>query len=558
METDKKTTDTTSASTPPEAELVDVQNKTESVAAPKTITLKKNEPSEEVPDINDKTGDQPPDTDESPTDQPAEEQITEKPIEIPPPLSGNKILENKRKIVTRTRAKDTGSAVSLFFDTFSSYYPADLEFLNTFFTELTRINDYECFYTIIQKTSEWYKDNDEYALLSSNVTKLYIDNLILQGNNFIFERNERIEHIKRNTRRGDVNRDKKNFDNDKLLGSFCERALEAFEKAYNLAPDSLPALNGLKNCYDFAGDFENLEKVLTAIEKLLMKKRGIVVEETEVESAEAKQEAELAAFNQFHTEFTAITQLFNDERNDEFLEFFDEINNPERPYIPLILLKARVLARIRKFKESDELIKVAEKENSHFPELNEAKSEIKLIKHRLYRKAGTYYLERALHKGITFGKLEFFKAKEAIENAIYFVDDDIELYNQYYTVLKYLRLENEAFKIKGIIYSMDPSYTTSFDKQLNSKMCFIASYAYADEPNQVDLFRWFRREFLLSSQPGRAFNCFYIRHSPRLVKLAQKIPFSKLFFKTLLFLPLIAVKTLKTIFDPIFQEKYKK
>ena len=43
METDKKTTDTTSASTPPEAEVVDVQNKTESVAAPKTITLKKND-----------------------------------------------------------------------------------------------------------------------------------------------------------------------------------------------------------------------------------------------------------------------------------------------------------------------------------------------------------------------------------------------------------------------------------------------------------------------------------------------------------------------------------
>ena len=79
METDKKTTDTTSASTPPEAEVVDVQNKTDSVAAPKTITPKKSEPSEEVPDIKEKTGDQPPDTDESPTDQPAEEQITEKP-----------------------------------------------------------------------------------------------------------------------------------------------------------------------------------------------------------------------------------------------------------------------------------------------------------------------------------------------------------------------------------------------------------------------------------------------------------------------------------------------
>lgn len=115
METDKKTTDTTSASTPPEAELVDVQNKTDSVAAPETITPKKSEPSEEVPDINDKTANQTPETDESPTDQPAEEQITEKPIEIPPPLSENKILENKRKIVTRTRAKDTGSAMSSVF-----------------------------------------------------------------------------------------------------------------------------------------------------------------------------------------------------------------------------------------------------------------------------------------------------------------------------------------------------------------------------------------------------------------------------------------------------------
>lgn len=467
--------------------------------------------------------------------------------EIPPPLPDNKILENKRKIITRIKAKDLNSSNSLFFETFSSYYPADIEFLNTIYTELTRNNNYDAFYKLLKKITSWYEGNEEYDELSETATKLYIDNLVLQGNNNIFERNERLEITRKNSRRSDSEMSK-SYETDKILQSLSSKAIECFEKALELDPENLPALNGAKNCYEFIDDYENFERVMRTIERVLMHKSGIV-EKLEQDDAKLKEQEEREqseqVFEQFQTEFTHITNLFIDEKNEEFLEFFEKIHNPATPYIPLILLKARVLARMRRFKESDRFIEIAEKSNSHFPELNEAKTEIRKVKHALYKKAADYYLERALLKGVTFGKADFVKAKEALEKAMHFVTDDINMLDQYHTVLKYLKQEREAFKTKGIIYSIDPEYTTSFEQELSNRMCFIASYAFVGQPQHVDVFRWYRREFLLNSDFGRRLNCLYVTLSPRVVRALAPYPVGVYLCRAILFLPLLMIKLLQ-------------
>ncbi len=475
----------------------------------------------------------------------AEEEEPEE--EIPPPLPDFKILENKRIVITRTRAKDLDSAMAVFFDTFSIHYPADLEFLNTLYTELSRNNNYDFFYTLLVKIDDWYENNEEYAELRDNVTKLYIDNLVLIGNNNIFERNERLEVIRKNTRRK-IGEDEKNYITDKIVQNLSTKAVEAFEQALALDPENLPALNGAKNCYEFMDNYEKFQEVMTTIEEILMRKSSIV-QDIEKEKTEKKEpddeELSQQAFEQFEKDFTIITNLFLDERNDEFLEFYEKMHNPENPYTPLLLLKARVMARLRRFKDSDRLIALAEKENSHFPELNEAKTEIRQLKHGLYQKAATYYLERAMLKGITFGKPDFLKAKEALEKAMRFIDNDITMLDQYHTVLKYLKEDQEAFKTKGIIYSIDPNYTTSFDQELSNRMCFIASFAFENEPYNVDVFRWFRSEYLLNSEFGSRLNTLYMNISPRVVKALTPYPAAAKIAKACLFLPLVIIKKLQ-------------
>jgi tetratricopeptide (TPR) repeat protein len=467
--------------------------------------------------------------------------------EIPPPLPSYKILENKRKIITRIRAKDPDSGIVVFFETFSKHYPADLEFLNTLFTELTRTNNYDTFYTLLQQVAIWYEDDKDYNELSENVTRLYIDNLVLKGNNNVFERNERLEIIRKNSRRSELELSK-TLETDKILQSLSKKAIESFEQALVLDPENLPALNGAKNCYEFVGDFVKFEKTMETIESVLMKKSGIVEklekEEAKTKEEEAKDMSE-QAFEQFQNDFTTITNLFIEEKDEEFIAFYEKIHNPNNPYTPLILLKARVMARMRKFKESDRLIEMAEKGNSHFPELNEAKTEIRKIKHALYKKAADYYLERALLKGITFGKPDFVKAKEALEKAMHFVTDDITMLDQYHTVLKYLKKDREAFKTKGIIYSIDPSYTTSFEQELSNRMCFIASFAFAEQPWLVDDFRWYRREFLLNSDFGKRLNCLYVTISPKVVQAMAPYRIGVYASRVLLLVPLLIIKLLQ-------------
>lgn len=464
----------------------------------------------------------------------------------PEKLPENKILDYKRKISNRVKSKDYINAKKILLKAFNKYYPVEVEFLGSMYFDYSKAGDFDAFYDLLMDIKDWYVNNEDFNHLLNEVTKIYLDTLILKGNNNIFERNERIEYIKKNYKQSnDPTKAKLALNDDKLLTNYAKQALSCFEKAHRISPEFIPALNGLKDCYDYFEDHENYEIVLKKIENVLISGRVKTDEEDEKKKKEQEEELAKKAYLDFQANMEKITKLFNEEKNEEFLELFKELFNPSNPYTPLVLLKARVMARMRHFKESDALIEQAEKDTTHLPEVNEAKKEINELKNILYHKAAQYYLERALSKGSSFGQEDFNKAREALENIITPVTQDIDVFDMYYTVLKYLKDDSKAFEIKGIIYSLDPTYITSFDKSANSKLCFIASFAYSNQPADIERFRWLRREFLLNNSYGRLINCLYIRYSPYMVQLASKIKYSQYFFRALLFFPLNIIKILQ-------------
>lgn len=479
------------------------------------------------------------------------EQNNDKPEELiedlaPEKLPDAKILDFKRKITNRVKSKDYANAKKLFFKAFNKHYPVEVEFLSSMYFDYSKTGDFALFYDLLDEIKSWYEDDNDFNQLMADVSRVYVDALILKGNNHVFERNERVEYIKKNYKQAnDPAKAKQVFDDDKLLSNYSKQAFNCFEKASEIAPDNISALNGLKDCYEFSGDNSNYEAVLKKIEGILI--GGRIQAEKEEDKKESEEELAKKAYLEFQENMEKITNLFNEEKNEEFLEMYKKLFNPLNPYTPLVLLKARLMARMRKFKECDALIEQAEKDTTHLPAVNEAKKEIKELKSILYKKAAEYYLEKALEKGASFGQEDFSIAREALENIITPVTQDLDVYDMYYTVLKYLKDDSKAFEVKGIIYSIDPTYVTTFDKNSRSRLCFIASFAYEKTPIEVEYFRWFRREYLLNSYYGRLVNCLYVKLSPHLVHLAKKIKYSDIFFRAILYIPLSFIKLAKQI-----------
>ena len=83
------------------------------------------------------------------------------------------------------------------------------------------------------------------------------------------------------------------------------------------------------------------------------------------------------------------------------------------------------------------------------------------------------------------------------------------------------------------------------DNQFNQTLCFIATYAFYDQPSIIDEFRWFRREYLLETKLGRRLNSLYVKISYPLTKSIQKNNFLRYCFKFILYFPLFVVRLLK-------------
>ncbi|HNV72965.1 MAG TPA: hypothetical protein PKO06_24865, partial [Candidatus Ozemobacteraceae bacterium] len=120
------------------------------------------------------------------------------------------------------------------------------------------------------------------------------------------------------------------------------------------------------------------------------------------------------------------------------------------------------------------------------------------------------------------GRLFFEKAITCAQKALEISPDELILLDQLFTCMMYLRRTEDAGKIREQILLVSPNFLTTWERADDQSWCFIASYAYQDTPEHIELFREFRRRCLLPWLPGRAVNGLYIRISPLLVLLARR------------------------------------
>lgn len=457
--------------------------------------------------------------------------------------SPGKILEVKKKILSHVRNRENSLALKLFHKHYSEESPPDPQFVIKVYTELNKVDHIELGFRFMEETSSWLPEEAELQDLRTSSLKIYFDRLLVQGNQLLSEREDKANKFHDSLKRTDsMSKDKVQGENEKILLNITNKAKEAFRKAYEINPDSIGPISGIYRCYSILQDHENMahfQKILEEKNPLLYGKKE---KEKEKESFSA-QEFDIEEFN-----FKEVESLFIRKKFEEVIQRVDFLHLTHRMSVPLLIFKAKSLVSLKRFKETDKVIFEAEKLGMDAKKIQELKNQVHEDKYALLSKAGSIYLNKALELGPSLGMSHFNKARICLRKALEIFPDNIELLDQQYTVLRYLNEEEQAFKTKAMIYLLNNRFVPSFDKEGTSSLCFIATFAYAESPEKIADFRWFRREFLLTSNMGKQINCMYVKHSAKLVRKAKKNAIPTEIFRFFLFPIWSFVKFLKLLF----------
>lgn len=448
-----------------------------------------------------------------------------------------KILEYKRRIISLMRSREHTSAVKLYHKTFSKEVKPDTEFLDSFFIELNRVNLHDVAYEILKEAFDWSPDDDKLEELYKNATGIYFDHLVLQGNNLLYERDDKETKFAESIKKADsVVREKMREENDKVLSAIVQRAMETYSKALELNGDSVPALSGLMRCHQVLGENDIVEEINARIEELSphLRSREKTRQELVREAELAEEERKRQAARELELEESAINELkkmFDAQQYHEVIKKIDELHLSHRTTVTLLLIKARAYAELRRFKAADQMIAEAEHHNRNINEVLEVKNNINETKYGILCRAGDTYLQKGLELGLSLGEGHFKRAQKCLIKALEFVPENLSLLDKLYTTQKYLGQHEESYKTKAMIYVLNKKYVTAFDRESSASLCFIASFAYQGEDRKIDDFRWFRREFLLTSRLGMLINASYVKISPVITQEAARLRFSRPLFR---------------------------
>ncbi len=456
-----------------------------------------------------------------------------------------KLIDIKKRILSHIKGRENTQALKLFHKHYSSENPPDPQFIINIYTELNKLDQVELGFRFIEEVYPWIPEEIEIQELRSTALKIYFDSLLVLGNRLLTEREEKANMFHESLKRTDsLSKEKVKEENEKILLNITQRALEGFRKAYEINSDSMGAITGLYRCYKILNDFENISRFQTILEE----KNPLIYGQKEQDLAEkesiAAQEFDIEEFN-----LNEVKSLYEKNKYEEVIQRVDFLHLTHKTSVPLLLLKAESLAALKRFKEADKIIFEAEKTNQCLKEVRELKNNLYELKYDLLSRAGEVYLKKALELGPSLGESHFKKAKICLRKALEIFPDNIDLLDQQYTVFRYLKEDEEAFKTKAMIYLLNNRFIPTFDREGTNTLCFIATYAYRGSIEEIEVFRWFRREFLLPFAFGRKLNCCYVKYGGRFTEKMKQLQISPDWFKIILFPILTLINFLKKCKD---------
>ena len=305
---------------------------------------------------------------------------------------GKKTAEVKRKIISLIRNKYPDDAIALFLKHYSESKPAELEFIKNVYVELNRLDFNKAGFDLLAQIGVWYPDSAEFQELFENATQTYAGKLVLQGNNYKYQRKQTLAKFEENIKKADsLTKEKLKEENDKQIESLNNKAIEAFKLAIQFSPDNLTAYNGLIECYQNIDDEETVEQLQNKVKEITTNKqnRFKILEQTITEAAPEDVKPPV-------DDLAVYQALYDEKKYDDLFALIEKNRNDETFPNESILLKAKALANLKRFAEADAAIAEAEDLYTDYVILNRTKEEISEAKFSLYAKSGSVFLKKAM------------------------------------------------------------------------------------------------------------------------------------------------------------------
>jgi len=443
----------------------------------------------------------------------------------------NQTIQEK-KIYALFQKGEFEKALEIFGETFSTENHPEPSFVMKCFVELNRYKAHNEAFKFLSGIVGWYPKNLEIERAFKLSKKIVYDVLIVKGNSLVEKARQKAQLFSETIDEIDIlRRGKIEEENQKIIYSYYEQALEIFLKAHNLDESSLGAISGISRCY------KELGKPDKANEYTNLLKRGSMpptpVDEPEEPSSSTVDNAPSPA-QYAEIEMGLARDLFSRRKFKEALATLDRQITADPRDIQALLFKARTHLELHEFQTAESCIDKALLIDQDNSELIQYKSDFLENKLKVLTHGATVFLKKGLKLGRTLGRPFFKKALICLRQAVDIFPGDLAILDQIYTCLVFLGKDTQAKQHLRELRRISPEFITTLEKTRSSSICFLAEFAFADDYAALEDFRKIRRELLLNNPIGQRLVTFYCRLSPHMLFTAKVLGIPPVFMRGIL------------------------
>jgi hypothetical protein len=400
----------------------------------------------------------------------------------------------------------------------------DRAFLLTVLSELNRIFAFAEGLKAYKQVGRWYPSDPEFVRNEKLLKRNYYHRLIEDGNKIILAAAERSQRFQAESGTLDkLYREKLLVENQNALKKMYEEASGIYVSALEFKPNGHEALYGLVKCYRELGDTDKEKRIQAKIDDLLKDEVAEEIPVTPVEHADSETpEEQIDEPKPQHFDIKPLERLYEEKKFEQVLEALENILSRNDRFVPALVLKAKVLVERHQFHPAEKCITRALQNAPGEQWIHDYHLDFLDNKFRVLAHGAAQYLKKGIELGPMLGREHFNKAVYCLKQALLIAIGDTDLMDQLYTAYSYLGETEAAFQVKKELLLGQPQFEMSYDRMKASAFCFIAGYAYGDDPCRVNQFREIRRQCLLPFRWGRRIVSLYVRQSPDLIRLARR------------------------------------
>ncbi|MBF0546078.1 MAG: hypothetical protein HQM08_16660 [Candidatus Riflebacteria bacterium] len=420
----------------------------------------------------------------------------------------------------------------------SSNPPSEILALGIF-RELQGKGAVQISFDFINEVDQWLPDNEKLKRAQEIANDGIFDIRLKAGHDALKKAEALAAEFNSMAKTGAVGQEKLREENERVFRNMVESALEKFKEALKFKPTDIRTLRRMQFCYEQLEQSEEVEKILRRVAEIeLGPTEGLVEDETkaiEIPKIESEEDIRQRKLEELQAESERFHKMEAEGKIDELIPELKNFLLKEQDFQEGRVLLAKIYLDRKEYFLCQRMIDWVLHVDPRFKPGVELQKRFQEQRLGLLKRGANSFLSKALLLGTYHGLPWFQKAEKCLSQALEIVPNDVEILDNLHLVYSYMGNIAEATRMRGRLLLEAPDFKPTWDKEMEKSHCFLAGYAYSEEPDSLNLFRKFRKNFLLNNFLGSKFNFFYLSLSPSLISIAKRYKIPPLAFRAFLF-----------------------